>query len=155
VFVNVHNNHCSSSVIPDVFFHSVVYEGQSNNLEFTPCSYSNVYQPRHFPSPSQDPLLPAGLPICLTASSLYLRFGFCWPLCAFINYIYLLNYILTYKVYRSLLGFTGTRPQNLTHFCVRRYCTLWVNKWCQSTVRKFARCWPFSTFFTADSAVNL
>jgi len=34
-------------------------------------------------------LLPAGLPIHLTSFFLYLRFGFCWPLRAFINYIYL------------------------------------------------------------------
>ena len=36
------------------------------------------------PSSSQDPPLPAGLPIHLTALLLRLRFGFYWPLFAFI-----------------------------------------------------------------------
>ena len=36
-------------------------------------------------SSPQDPLLPAGLPIHLTALLLRLRFGFGWPLCAFLN----------------------------------------------------------------------
>jgi len=31
------------------------------------------------------------IPICLAPSFLRLRFGFCWPLCAFINYTYLLK----------------------------------------------------------------
>ena len=45
-------------------------------------------------SSPQDPLLPACLPIHLTPLLLRLRFGFCWPLCAFINYIYLLTYLV-------------------------------------------------------------
>jgi len=48
--------------------------------------------PRHFSSSSQDSLFPAGLSIRLTPSFLHLRFGFCWPLCAIINYTYLLTY---------------------------------------------------------------
>jgi len=52
-------------------------------------SSTNVYQPWHFLSPPQGSLLPAGLPICLTPSSLCL--GFCWALCAFISYIFLLT----------------------------------------------------------------
>jgi len=54
-----------------------------------------LYQSWYLPSSSQDPLLPAGIPIHLTPLLLRLRFGFCWPLCAFINYIYLLPYLLT------------------------------------------------------------
>jgi len=55
-----------------------------------------VYQSWYLPSSPQDPLLPAGLPIHLTPLLLHLRFGFCWPLCAFINYIWLI-YLLTYN----------------------------------------------------------
>jgi len=40
--------------------------------------------------------IPAGLPTHLVPLLLRLRFGFGWPLCAFINYIYLLTYLLTY-----------------------------------------------------------
>ena len=42
------------------------------------------------------PLPLACLPIHLTPLLLCLRFGFCWPLCTFINYIYLLTHVLTY-----------------------------------------------------------
>ena len=50
-----------------------------------------LYQSWYLPSSPQDPLLPAGLPIHLTSFLLRFRFG-CWPLSAFINYIYLLTY---------------------------------------------------------------
>jgi len=33
---------------------------------------------------------------CVSSSKLHLRFGYCWPLCTFINYIYLITYLLTY-----------------------------------------------------------
>ena len=62
----------------------------SYNLELSPSSSLNVYQPRHFSSSSQDSLSPAGLPISSAPSFLHLRFGFCLPLCTFTNYIYLL-----------------------------------------------------------------
>ena len=51
-----------------------------------------LYRSWHLPSSPQDPLLPAGLPLHLTALLLLLRFGLCWPLCVFINYIYLLTF---------------------------------------------------------------
>jgi len=38
------------------------------------------------------------LPIHLMLSFLHLRFGFCWPLRAFINCTYLLTYTLAYKL---------------------------------------------------------
>ena len=42
---------------------------------------------------SRPTILPAGLPLHLTPLLLRLRFGFCWRLCAFTNYIYLLTYL--------------------------------------------------------------
>jgi len=57
-----------------------------------------VYWSWHLPSSSQDPLLPAGLPLHLTPLLLRTRFSFCWPLCAFINYICILTYLFTNKV---------------------------------------------------------
>jgi len=59
---------------------------------FLPLSLrSYLYQSWHLSSSSQDSRLPAGLPLHLTPLLLRLRFGICWPLCAFINYIYLLT----------------------------------------------------------------
>jgi len=51
---------------------------------------SHSRQAWYLSSSPQDPLLPTGLPIHLTPLLLCFRFGFCWPLCAFINYINLL-----------------------------------------------------------------
>ena len=60
----------------------------------SPSDSSNVYQPWYLSPSTQDPLLPAGLPIHLVPLLLRLIFGFGWPLCMFTNYIYLLTYLL-------------------------------------------------------------
>ena len=60
------------------------------NLEISPSISPYLYQSWYLLSSLQDPLLPAGLPIHLTP---LLRLGFCWPLCTFINYMYLLTYL--------------------------------------------------------------
>jgi len=57
-------------------------------------SSSNVYQPKHFSSWSQDPRFPAGLPIRLAPSFLHFTFGFCSPLRVYKSY--LLTYLFTY-----------------------------------------------------------
>ena len=64
------------------------------NLEFSPSISPYLYQSWYLPSSSQDQLLPPGLPVHLTPLFMRLRFGFCWPMCAFINYMYLLTYLL-------------------------------------------------------------
>jgi len=51
-----------------------------------------LYQSWYLPSSPQDPLLPVRFPIHLTPLFLHLRFGFCWPLCAFRNYVNFLTY---------------------------------------------------------------
>ena len=70
----------------------------------SPSGSSNVYQPWYLPPSTQDPLLPTGLPTHLVPLLLRLRFGFGWPLCAFINYIYLLTYILCALCTQGWLG---------------------------------------------------
>ena len=55
------------------------------NLELSPY----LYQSWHLPSSRQDSLLPAGLPFHLTPLLLCLTFGFCWPLFAFKNFIFI------------------------------------------------------------------
>ena len=57
---------------------------QPPNLKLSPSISPYLYQYWYLPSSPQDPLLPPGFPIHLTPSFLPLRFGFCWPLCAFI-----------------------------------------------------------------------
>ena len=57
----------------------------------------------------QDPLLPAGLPIHLTPLLLCLRFGYCWTLCTFINYIYLLTYF-AFSALALLVGWQEGHP---------------------------------------------
>ena len=56
---------------------------------FLRCLFKHVYQLWYLPPSTQDPLLSAGLPTHLLPLLLPLRF-------AFINYIYLLTYLLTY-----------------------------------------------------------
>ena len=73
----------------------------------------------YLPSSPQNPLLlPAGLPIHLIPFFLRLRFGFCWPLCAFINDIYLLTYFrplfITIVLFRQF-------PCSLHYFVVLAY----------------------------------
>jgi len=58
-----------------------------------PSSFPNVDLPSYFPPSSKNSTFPAGLPVPLASSFLCLRFSFRWPLCAFINYTYLLTYI--------------------------------------------------------------
>ena len=71
------------------------------NLELSPSISPYLYQSWYLSSSPQDPPLPAGLPIHLTPLLLRLRFGFWWPLCAFINFTYLITYLLTYVTYST------------------------------------------------------
>ena len=73
-------------------------------LSIHTCSSPDIFR-RH----PQDPLLPAGLPIHLTPLLLRLRFGYCWTLCTFINYIYLLTYF-AFSALALLVGWQEGHP---------------------------------------------
>jgi len=66
-----------------------------------------LYQSWCLPSSPQDPLLPTGLPIHLTHFFLCLRFGFCWPLCVFLNYIFTYSWVCICSYWISSKQVTG------------------------------------------------
>jgi len=81
------------------------------NLELSASSSPNVYQPWHLLPPPQDPLFAAGLPTHLAPFILHLKFGFCWTLCAFTNYIYLFTYLLhAFSAFTLLIGHQEEHP---------------------------------------------
>jgi len=71
-----------------------------------------LYQSWHLPSSSQDPLLPAGLPLHLTPLLLRLRFGFA-DHCARLEIIF--TYLLTYMIPQT---FTVTSEHIRLYFSV-------------------------------------
>ena len=74
-------------------WHSQFHRCSPYNLKLSPSVCPYLYQSWYF-CRQLNPHLPACLPIHLTPLLLCLRFGFCWPLCAFVNYIYLLTYLV-------------------------------------------------------------
>jgi len=69
-------------------------------------------------------------PIRLTSSFLRLKFGFCWPLCTFITYIYL--YLLSYLLLQSTVYFVlflaqGSRWAKSKE-ALKKTITAWVDR---------------------------
>jgi len=81
--LHAHHSTCALRLSNSLFhyLHPHLERCSYEHLEF---SSSNMQCPRHFSSSYQEPVFPA-------LSFLHLRFGFCWPLCAFINHIYLIT----------------------------------------------------------------
>ena len=80
------------------------------NLELSPSSSPYLYQSWYLPLSPENPLLPAGLPVHLTPLFPCLRFGYCWPLCMLINYIYLLTNTSNDQPYVGHYLSTNSRP---------------------------------------------
>ena len=90
---NIKNFHVSLSALTYLELHFVPHlqfqHCSPYTPKLTPSSSPNMYQSWYLlSSPQQNPLFSAGLPIHLTPF-LRLRFGFWWPLCTPVNYIYL------------------------------------------------------------------
>jgi len=70
----------------------------SDNLELSPSSHPNVYQPWHLPPSPQDPLFPAGLPTQL-APSYCASYSALADHCACLQIIF--TYLVTYNITRQ------------------------------------------------------
>ena len=85
----------------------------SGNLSLSPavrgCTGADTFR-RHL----KTHFFPAGLPIRLAPSFWRLRFGFRWLLCAFMNYISLLTYLVSLRKELPIKAIFGTVLATLT-----------------------------------------
>jgi len=107
----------------------------------------------YFPPPSKNSSFPAGFPILLAPSFLRLRFSFHLPLCAFINCIYLLTYLLTWNddiIHVICNGWTSLKVKWLR---LQAYIMV-TQKRAITSERKAVRIWKLAEVLSRSNAIN-